>query len=137
MKFNNDSAIFSEENIKSIEKVKNAEYVIDTEHNNISCAVFYGDTPHKDSGSRYFALYYTPIENQLMITDGSFIEEQVIMGVVSEDDEVVFSRHRHDYRQSQDGSVFIDGGRAYMRSNTNRTVAIKVSNGKIKIEKQS
>jgi hypothetical protein len=35
--------------------------------------------------------------------------------VVANNGEVVWSRYRHDYRKSQDGSVWIDGGRDYLR----------------------
>ena len=126
----NESSIFSKENIERIEKVRNAKYVCDSEHKDIHVAVFYGDTPHPESGSRYFALYYA---DKLMITNGAFIEEQEITGVVADNGDVVYSRFRHDYHTSPDGSVFIDGGRAYTRTNTRNQVTLLVRDGVMRI----
>jgi len=67
MKLLNEPVLFSKENVKKIEDLKNAKYVCDTEQNGLHIAIFYGDDPHPDSGSRYFGLYYTGVENQLMI----------------------------------------------------------------------
>ena len=36
--------------------------------------------------------------------------------VVAANGDVIYSRYRHDYRHSPDGSVWIDGGRDYTRS---------------------
>ena len=134
MKLLNEPVLFSKENVKKIEDLKNAKYVCDTEQNGLHIAIFYGDDPHPDSGSRYFGLYYTGVENQLMITNCAFIEEQNITGVVAENGDVIYSRYRHDYRSSPDGSVFVDGGRAYLRTNSINTVNIAVKEGIIEIE---
>lgn len=131
MKLNNKSELFSEDSIKRIESVKNAKYVCDTEHNGVHVAVFYAETAHPDSGSRYFALYYG--SSGLLITDGSFIEDQTITGAVANDGEVIYSRYRHDYRSSSDGSVMIDGGREYTRTNTNNLVTLLVREGSLRI----
>lgn len=130
----NDPLLFSEENIKKIESVKNAVYVCDTEMKDILVSIFYGDTPHPVSNSRYFGLYYTPEDNILMITDGSFVETQTFYGAVANNGDVIYSRYRHDYRSSPDDSVFIDGGRAYTRTNTKNIVSLKVTDGILKIE---
>lgn len=130
MKLLNESSLFSKENIERIEKVRNAKYVCDTEYKDIHVAVFYGDTPHPDSGSKYFALYYA---DTLMITNGAFIEDQEIAGVVADNGDVIYSRFRHDYRTSPDGSVFIDGGRAYTRTNTQNQVTLLVRDGVMRI----
>lgn len=134
MKLLNEPVLFSSENVKKIEELKKAKYVCDTEQNDIHVAIFYGNEPHPDSGSHYFGLYYTPIENQLMITNGAFVEDQHITGVVAENDDVIYSRYRHDFRYSPDNSVFVDGGRAYLRTNSTKTVSLKVKNGLLKIE---
>ena len=128
------SYVFTEENIAIIEKTKSAKYVIDTEKEGFPCAVFYGDEAHPVSNSRYFILYCSASEivgSKLWIADGSFIEEQTITGVIADDGEIMFSRYRHDYRTSTDGSVFIDGGRAYTRSNTDNFVTINIINGEV------
>lgn len=134
MNFESKSAMFSDENIAAIEKVRNCRYVIDTEHQDVHVAIFYGDKEHPDSGSRYFALYYTP-ENKLMITDGSFIEDQDLVGVLAKDGEVIYSRYRHDYVTSADGTAMVDGGRAYLKSSLSPKVRITVVNGYAKAER--
>ena len=132
MQLLNDSLIFTQDNIEKIEKLKSAKYVCDTTEKGISVAIFYGNVAHPVSGSRYFGLYYDQ-ENRLMITDGSFIEEQEIEGVVAQNGDVVFSRHRHDYRPSPDGTVFIDGGREYTRTNAVNRVTLLVRDGVLRI----
>jgi hypothetical protein len=128
----NPPVLFTEEQIEKIEKLRNAKYVCATEHKEHCVEVFYSDEAHPDSGSRYFALYKTPHTNELMITDGSFIEEQTIDAVTAENGEIIYSRYRHDYRTSQDGSVFIDGGRSYTKSGLyaeDRWVTLSVKDG--------
>ena len=123
MKLLNEPTMFSEENVKKIEDLKNAKFVCETEQNGLHVAIFYADEAHPDSGSRYFGLYYTGVENQLMVTNGAFIEEQNITGVVAENGDVIYSRYRHDYRRSPDDTVFVDGGRAYLRTKNGYTRA--------------
>jgi hypothetical protein len=138
LKITNESDIFSENQIKKIEKSKSAKFVIDTEKEGNPVAIFYGSEAHPDSGSRYFGLYwnYDWLESsnpRLMITNGSFVEDLEITGAISNENEVIFSRHRHDYVKSRDDSVFIDGGRDYIRSNSGNTVRMIVRDGILKI----
>jgi hypothetical protein len=126
----NDSVLFSEESIKTIERMKSATYVCDTELPTngavpVLCSIFYGDEAHPVSGSHYFAMFYD-FDKRLMITNGSFVENQSFTGVVADDNSVIYSRHRHDYRTSGDGSVFVDGGRDYIRTNASRTVELVI-----------
>lgn len=132
MKLLNDPELFSAENVNKIEQLKAATYVCDTTHKGISVAVFYGRYTHPVSGSRYFALYRDQ-SNSLMITDGAFIETQEITGVIAKNGDVIFSRHRHDHRYSPDGSVFIDGGREYTRTNSTHQVTLLVRDGVLRI----
>jgi hypothetical protein len=111
----NEPALFTPEQIQEIEKIKSAKYVCTTEKDDICIEIFYGDTPHPDSGSRYFGLYKGGWNRELYITDGSFVEDQLISAVIADNGDIVYSRYRHDYRSSPDGSVWIDGGRAYTR----------------------
>lgn len=133
MKLLNEPVLFSKENVQKIEQLKNAKYVCDTEFNDILVAIFYGQEAHPDSGSRYFGLYYTPIEKQLMITNGAFVEDQEFTGVIAENADVIYSRYRHDFRRSPDGTVFVDGGRAYLRTNSTNTVSLTVRDGFLQI----
>lgn len=128
----NESLIFSAENIKKIEDLKYAKFVCDTTYKGTPVSVFYGDTVHPVSNSRYFGLYYDA-SNKLMITDGAFVEQQEITGVVAENGDVVFSRHRHDYNTSPDGTVFVDGGREYIRTNTTNQVTLLIRDGAMRI----
>ena len=137
MNIKNEPVLFNEEQIKNIEKHYHAEYVCPTEYRGKSVEVFYGDKAHPVSGSRYFALYYTSHTNELMITNGSFIEEQEIDAVIADDGDTIYSRHRHDYRKSNDDSVWIDGGRSYTRSGMypeDKWCTLKVKNGTLQIK---
>lgn len=132
-KLDRESAVIKQDKIPEVEKHYNAKYVIDTEHEGLPVAVFYGAEPHPDSGSRYFALYWA-LGSQLMITNGAFIEDQEIACVIADDGEIIHSRYRHDYRVSADGSVFIDGGRAYTRTglySPEKYVTVIVRNGEV------
>jgi hypothetical protein len=132
MYIKNPPALFSYDQIQKIEDMKKAKYVCATEHQGHTVEVFYSEEAHPVSNSRYFALYYTHLTNELMITDGSFIEKQDIDAVVADDGDIVYSRYRHDYMVSNDKSVWIDGGRAYTRSglySDERHVKLKVRDG--------
>lgn len=109
-----DSLLFTPEQIKKIEELRSATYVCETEHKNVLVDVFYGSTEHPVYKSRYFGLYKS--DDGLMITDGSFVEDIKFTGVKADNGDIIYSRHRHDMRQSPDGSVWIDGGNDYVRS---------------------
>lgn len=88
-------------------KGRNGDYVTTT------AAVFWQETPPDPSYSNYFALIIQL--GDLYITSGASAVEKPIDAVVAKDGEIVYSRHRHDYRTSGDGSVTVDGGRDYVR----------------------
>jgi hypothetical protein len=134
MRLCNEPTLFNYEHLDKICKHYNAQYIVDTEQDGIPCAVFYGATPHPDSGSRYFALYWTPYTQQLMITNGAFVEEQEFAGIIADNGDIIFSRSRHDYRVSDDESVWIDGGREYTRRplvSVDRMVRLTVYKGRL------
>ena len=136
MKICNEPTLFNYDLVDKICKRYNAEYVVDTEQNSIPSAVFYSATPHPDSGSRYFAMYWTPNTQELMITNGAFVEEQEFHGIIADNGDIVFSRSRHDYRVSDDESVWIDGGREYIRRplvTTDRMVRLTVYKGRLEV----
>ncbi len=111
----NEPTVFSKENIEKIEKLRNAKWVIDTEnpkYSNIPVAIFYQEEAYPETDSHYFGLYKA---GQLMITDGSWIESTSIDAREADNGDVIFSRYRHGYVTSPDGTVMIDGGRAYTR----------------------
>jgi hypothetical protein len=125
----NEPYLFTREQIGRIEELRSCRYVCASEHQGRSVEVFYGDEPHPDSGSRYFALYYAG--DDLMITNGQFVEEQELDAVIADNGDIVFSRARHDFHTSPDGSVWIDGGRAYTRTNTTKMTTLVVKNGNL------
>jgi outer membrane protein assembly factor BamB len=133
----NEPVLFSKEQVEKIELMKSSKYVCATEHQGLCVEVFYGAEPHQLSGSKYFGLYKAGRTGELMITNGAFIEDQTIDAIVAEDGEIIFSRYRHDYRSSTDGTVFIDGGRAYTRSSVvpdERRVTLVVRDGILKVQ---
>ena len=132
----NEPVLFSKEQVEKIELVKNSKYVCSTEHQGICIEVFYSEHCHPESGSRYFGLYKARRTGELMITNGAFIEDQTIDAIVAEDGEIIFSRYRHDFRRSTDGTVFIDGGRSYTKSSVvpqERRVTLVVRDGILKV----
>lgn len=138
MKICNDPVLFSRENIDKICNLKNAKYVCDTTlKNGADCAIFYADIPHPDSNSRYFGLYNHPITGVLYICNASEIEDISISAVIADNGDIVYSRYRHDFRYSDDKSVWIDGGREYVRSglyDKSRWVTLIVKDGELKIK---
>lgn len=61
----------------------------------------------------YFALVVQ--EGSLLITDGSYIEGKLIPAIRADDGEVIYSASVHSFIQSEDASVWIDGGYDYTR----------------------
>ena len=85
-------------------------------------AVFWNRDPANipEGGSAYFGMFhrYEPPDfkkGTLMITNAISAAETEITGIVAQNGDVIYSRYRHDYRGSPDGSVWIDGGRDYVR----------------------
>jgi hypothetical protein len=129
MKINTASSFLKEDVIKKIEELRNAKYVFESTVKskdggwvNQPMAIFYTEKKHPE-GSNYFALYMQ--HGVPYITDGITAIEPEYTGVVN-DDEVVYSRYRHDYRSA--GSHAIDGGRDYTRltGSNPKTVKFKV-----------
>ena len=94
-----------------------------------SCGdVYYQETPPVEGYSKYFALI---IQNgSAYITSGASAVDGIITGIVADDGEIIYSRYRHDYRTSTDGTVFIDGGRDYVHCGVGgRCVSLKIVDG--------
>ena len=105
--------------IEIIEKKYNAKYVGDfcimTKHgwSESPVAIFWQEKPPVEGYSHYFGIFVQ--EDTIYITSGESAFSKPIVGIVADDGEVVYSRYRHDFRSSKDGSVFIDGGRDYTK----------------------
>lgn len=152
MNIRNESSFLTKESIKAIESKYKARYVcesclrgLDDQWVNFPAAIFYTDNPHPE-GSNYFGIFlHQGLEdsNHVMITDGISATGQDMVGVIADNGDVIYSRYRHDYRESNDGSVFIDGGRDYTRvgfkeesEKTNgRMVTLRIVKDKLKVIK--
>ncbi len=154
MKIITESELFTQENIAIIEERYKALFVCDTCLKargggwiNEAVAVFWNRDPANIpvGGSAYFGMFhrYEPPnfkKSQLMITNAISAIENVITGIVAENGDIIFSRFRHDYRGSPDGSVWIDGGRDYTRYGFHRAltaggelVGLQIKNGMLGI----
>ena len=89
--------------------------------------IFYRATPHPQFGNRYFALYYHPMRDSLMITNADVIED-LEFGMIEVDGKYYYSQHRHDYKVVE--GKMIDGGRAYIRSGAHVIDVFKIQDGK-------
>lgn len=89
--------------------------------------IFYRETPHPEFGNRYFGLFRDNI-NRLMITNADRIEEVEFAMIEDSEGTLHYSAHRHDYKEV-DGKM-IDGGRAYVRTDT-KTHPFVVKDGKL------
>lgn len=79
--------------------------------------MFYSARPDTTKGHKHF-VGIIKIYGVLVVFDATRSLVDVEMeAAVAADGELVISRYRHDYRTSEDGTTFADGGRDYMRSN--------------------
>ena len=126
------SELFTPGGITMVEEKYHALFVCDTCLKgreggwiNQAVAVFWNRDPANipEGGSAYFGLFFrhdphSPPDFEpgpLMITNAISAAENEITGIEAENGDIIFSRFRHDYRGSADGSVWIDGGRDYIR----------------------
>jgi hypothetical protein len=106
-------------NVEAVEKKYNATYMGDfcvkTKHgwSEQPIAIFWQVKPPVEGYSHYFGLFTR--DDKIMITDGSTAFSEPMSGIVANSGEVIYSRYRHDFHYSADGSVAVDGGRDYMR----------------------
>ena len=124
-----ESDRFSPKEIAGIEDHYSAKYVCETCVKgpkgwvNTSVSIFYQPDLEKvpEGGSQWFGLFFRPDHAPgvpaLMICNAISAVENDIEGIVANNGDVIYSRYRHDYRFSPDGSVMIDGGRDYTRNN--------------------
>ena len=138
--------------IEKCEEKYNAKYIGDFQTKNKSgewiefpIAIFYCPTPDINKGhSNYLGLFMEaimtsvePLEfewGNLSITNGLSAVEDPFTAIEAKDGELVISCFTHDYRTSSDGSVFIDGGRDYVRSSEGgKLVKLKIVEDKFEL----
>lgn len=122
-----------------IEEKYNCRYVaewslLDSKNNPRSepSLIFWGDVAHPQ-GSNWMAVFN---HNGFYVCDGITASQYPIECMVSNDKQVLFSKYRHDFRSSADGSVTVDGGRDYTRvlgAVRNERVWLVPRNGKLEI----
>jgi len=104
------------------------QYVCTTElphADNTPVDVFYRATPHPVFGNRYFGIISR--SDRIFITNADNVEQlEFSMMVLPEGH--FYSRFRHDFNSV--GEFFIDGGRAYTRTNCPNISNYVILNGK-------
>lgn len=119
MKILVDGTIFSEKQIKIIEKAYQATYVCETSirtkngWSDFPVAIFFCEEKHPD-GSNWMAVNWS-YDGMICIRNGISAVVESFTGIIAKNGDIIYSRYCHDYRTSPDGSVTIDGGREYTR----------------------
>lgn len=104
---------------RKAEKLKNAKYVGEFCARNLDgwvnapALLFWQETPPIEGYSNYFMLFIQG--GTLYITHGKWAEDDFEFDAITDGEEVIWSRYRHDYRELQSGIGAIDGGREYTR----------------------
>lgn len=147
-RFPTESEVFKPEGIKLIEEKYEAKFIFDScvrdMHGswiNLPVAIFYqpDDAKVPEGGSNYFGMYLRPTHLSPDAPYAPYILNGItatepFQAVVAKDGEVVWSRYRHDYRYSWDGSVWVDGGRDYLRwSGAGEVVDVQVATDHLEV----
>ncbi len=141
------SEIFKPEGITHIEENYKARYVLEScigtpaeeqgmwNWLNWPCAIFFqpdmGRVPK--GGSQYFGIYHQM--SKLTGERGGHICNAItciepFQGVVADNGDIIYSRYRHDHRWSPDESVWVDGGRDYLRyDGKSEVIGLKIVQG--------
>ena len=134
MKIHNECTFLKPEGIKIIEEKYNAKYVFESciknkdSWCNFPVAIFYTEEAHPQ-GSNYFGIYVDERRINFLITNGISATEP--FDGLQIDDDVIYSRYRHDYRTLGEGMV--DGGRDYFKRSLHGT-PVKLGVNKDKLE---
>jgi hypothetical protein len=117
MRILTDCSFLSKKQIEKIEEKCNAKYVFETQlklrSNNwsdFSAAVFYTEISHPE-GSNWFGIWRNG--EKYMISNAISAVEEPFVGILADNGDVIYSRHRNDRRESDDKSAFIAGGREH------------------------
>jgi len=99
-----------------------------TDHDIAYGDVFYRSTPHPEFGNKYFRLIKDSLAGSLFIGNADWVEN-LTFSMISKNNELRYSRGRHDYVDLGD-NLFIDGGRSYVRHNSiSKPISLKIKNG--------
>jgi hypothetical protein len=112
--------------IDAIEQMKDATWVMDLEYRDVMHSVFHQAViPDVKGATNFFGVIRQarainmlvdakPIYD-ILITNADWITKIALVGIEARNGDVVMSHHRHHFHESEDGSVFIDGGTSYTR----------------------
>lgn len=128
---------FNPQYLLKLEKIFNAKYLgywaikdKKDQWSEIPVDVFYQPNPDKSKGhSEYFGIFVEG--NQFFLCNAKSAFDGPILGVLSDDGEVLVSRFRHDYVSKE--MIFTDGGRDYFRHSKSKVIEIKVNNGEYEL----
>jgi hypothetical protein len=131
-----DCSFLSNNQIRRIEERYEAKYVFESQlklrsdaWSDFSAAVFYCDEPHP-KGSNWFGIWDNL--GRFMISNAISAVEAPFFGMVAENGEIIYSRHSRDFRESDDKSVFVDGGRGHFRHDLeHEVVKLKVDRDRV------
>jgi hypothetical protein len=138
MRILTDCSFLSEKQIEKIAEKYNAKYVFESQlklrggnWSDFSAAVFYTEIPHPE-GSNWFGIWRNG--EKYMISNAISAVEEPFFGVLADNGDVIYSRHRHDDHASDDGELFIGGGRSHTSHDlTHLVVKLIVSKDKVVI----
>lgn len=131
-----DCSFLSDKQIGKIEQRYRAKYVFESQlklrsnqWSDFSAAVFYADEPHPE-GSNWFGIWNS--NGRFMISNAISAVDEPFFGAVAENGDVIYSRHPRDFRESEDKTVFVDGGRDHFRHDLeHEIVKLKVVKDKV------
>jgi hypothetical protein len=90
-------------------------------------SIFWQANPKIELGHTHYMGAFVDRDGSSYVTNGISAAEGIWNAAVADNGEIVFSRWRHDFRESTDKSVMVDGGRDYFKcSNPSRRVALKL-----------
>jgi hypothetical protein len=117
MRILTDCSFLSEKQIEKIAGKYNATYVFESQlklrggnWSDFSAAVFYTEIPHPE-GSNWFGIWGDA--GKYMVSNAISAVEEPFVGILGRNGAVIYSRHRHDLRETDDKSGFISGGRGH------------------------
>lgn len=92
------------------------------------CIVLHSEDMQKEGG-HYVAIYQDPFNTKWVITAcDEFAEGLEWYGAEADNGDVIWSKHKDDYRRSPDNSIWIQGGRKAWQSN-GKKMLLKITNG--------
>jgi hypothetical protein len=115
MRILTDCSFLSKKQIEKIEQHYGAKYVFESQiklrsnkWSYFSAAVFYTETPHPE-GSNWFGVWES--SGRYMISNAASAVDEQFFGIMADNKDVIYPPHPHDFRRSDDKSVFVSGGR--------------------------